>query len=498
MKMSILKKLFLIITLLIISAIVVLFYSAHNTGHKLLEEVGNAKALAVIEIGRADVEHMMVSHRVDKISHALRNIETTGQANDVAVLRADGSVCLSGSMAPHVIQIDLKGFRPFPHRPRIQTRPFRRNDSTFMDVLTSFQNKPECYGCHTADKKIIGYLIATVPLQDLQTIAAYHRKSNIILILATFAGLAACIFAVMYFMVARPTRRLGRNMKVVMEGIPALRSGKRLILPPSLVTTPYDEIGELARLFTRLIEQLNNAYQQMLHTHDGQLARADQLSTTGEMAASIAHEIKNPVAGLSAALQVFRRKLGESDPGREIVDEMLEQVGRINNAVNDLLSYARPTQPEYTQLDLNHTIKKSIALLQPVADQQRVTIVETTEQSSLPIRGDEKLLQQLLWNILLNAIQAMPSGGPVTISTRILGNVVQLEIRDKGKGIPEQELNMIFRPFFTTKHKGTGLGMPISKRIVEQHGGNLLIRSTLGKGTTVLIRLPIGEEHDEG
>ncbi|MFZ1730794.1 MAG: ATP-binding protein [Bacteroidota bacterium] len=497
MNMSLLQKMVLFTSLLLITAISILFFSAHQTGHKLLEEVGNAKAMAVIEIGKADVEHMMLVKKPDKIRNALMNIESTGEASSVAVLRADGRVFFSSTMMEDMAQVDLRGYKSLPRQPLVKYFLFKRNDSTFQKVLTPFLNKPECYACHDSREKVIGYLMATVPLQDLEAIAAVHRTSNIYLIVFTFVGLALSIFAVMYFLVARPTRLLNSSMKRVMEGIPALRSGEMINLAPSSVNRQKDEIGELSRLFVHLVEQLNTAYQQLLLTHRGELARADQLSTTGEMAASVAHEIKNPVAGLSAALQVFRRDIPESDSRLEIVDEMLEQVERINHAVNDLLSYARPAKPQFAPVDLGSILTRTVMLLQPVANESNVTF-RVLRRLHLPeFSGDEKLLQQLLWNLMLNAVQSMPRGGVVSIDYEIVGKVIRLEINDQGKGIPPKNLNLIFKPFFTTKHKGSGLGMSISKGIVEQHGGTLTIDSVVDQGTTIKIILPIEENNNE-
>ncbi|MBE0644303.1 MAG: hypothetical protein IH600_09510 [Bacteroidetes bacterium] len=492
MRMSLLPKLLIFITALLVTAVLILFYSAHRTGHELLEEVGNAKALAVIEIGKANVEHMMLVKKENRIEHALRNIEHTGAAISVAVLDADGRVFVSPSESDRMVHIALTDFKALSRHPSVKTRRFERNDSTFQDVITAFENKPECYGCHDPRETTIGYLMATIPLQDLQTISSIHRTGNILLILATFAGLAISIFIVMYFLVARPTRKLNSSMKSVLVGAHGLRNGVLLEIEHSPINYKQDEIGELARLFTQLVKQLNAAYEQLLQRHHGELVRADQLSTTGEMAASIAHEIKNPVAGLSAALQIFRRDLPLEDPRREIVIEMLEQVGRINNAVNDLLSYARPGQPQFIRLDLVRVIRRTIALLQPVASEHHITIEELNLEDPIEITADGKLIQQLLWNITINAIQAMPLGGTVSIGCRVEENDVQLEVRDTGKGIPDEELHLIFKPFYTTKHKGTGLGMSISKRIVEQHGGNMRIESTLEEGTSVWIHLPLG------
>jgi hypothetical protein len=252
-----------------------------------------------------------------------------------------------------------------------------------------------------------------------------------------------------------------------------------------------DEISDLIETFNKLISRLNEAYGRLHDVHEQQLEHADRLSTTGEMAASIAHEIRNPIAGVLGALQVMLDELAGDDPRKEILEEMKIQIERVNYAVTDLLSYARPTAPVLEDVSLQDVINKTSTMLSRQMHDKNIAIIHSMELRPVMMRGDRKQLQQVLWNIMLNGMQAMETNGTMTVSLSEQDGWAEIQVSDTGKGIPVDQMEKIFKPFFTTKHKGTGLGMTISKRIVEQHDGTLKIASTGADGTMVSIRLPL-------
>jgi signal transduction histidine kinase len=209
------------------------------------------------------------------------------------------------------------------------------------------------------------------------------------------------------------------------------------------------------------------------------------------MAASIAHEIRNPIAGVLGALQVMLDELGADDPRREILEEMKTQVERVNHAVTDLLAYARPLPPMFEETSLNDIITRTSTMLSRQMRDRNLDVIHVLEPRPVMIVGDRKQLQQVLWNIILNGMQAMDERGVMTISLTEQSGTAIIAVTDTGSGISAEDIENIFKPFFTTKHKGTGLGMTISRRIVEQHHGSMTITSRPGEGTTVTIQLPL-------
>ena len=220
------------------------------------------------------------------------------------------------------------------------------------------------------------------------------------------------------------------------------------------------------------------------------LREAEQLAQVGQLAASLAHEIKNPLAGISGAVQVIRASLKPTDPHYPVLGEVLRQINRLDRSVKDLLVYARPKPPQFQRCDLARTLERVLTLLRKEPEFERVRF-ESDVASRLPLlAADENQLEQLLVNLLLNAAQASAPGGAVRLTAADNARGVKLTVQDHGCGMSAEVLRRAMEPFFTTKARGTGLGLPICRKIVEAHGGRIALRSAPGVGTEVLVELP--------
>jgi PAS domain S-box-containing protein len=226
-----------------------------------------------------------------------------------------------------------------------------------------------------------------------------------------------------------------------------------------------------------------------------ELARTQSLATVGELAASVAHEIKNPLAGISGAIQVIVDSIPPKDPRREIVSEILAQIRRLDDTVRDLLVFAKPWTPEMTATDAVDVIDRVATQVRQEPGRQGILVRRETP-ATLPLEADPRQLQEVLLNLVHNAADSMPQGGCIRIvGTADDGHVV-VRVIDTGGGIHPDHHGRLFRPFFTTKTRGTGLGLAISKKIIEAHGGRIDIESEPGRGTEVRIALP--KEHGHG
>lgn len=252
-----------------------------------------------------------------------------------------------------------------------------------------------------------------------------------------------------------------------------------------------DELGELERAFNEMAAALSATTARVREMHQHEIERAAQLATVGELASGVAHEIRNPVVGISSGLDLVQRHIGRDPKLTPIMDEMARQLARIRQTVQDLLTFARPATPHPSLVSSNVLVERAIRLVRPSADSAGVQI-EHSANTALPLLlVDEDLLHQALVNLLMNAIEATPPGGRVLVSTHQEGDECRLIIGDTGRGIPEKDLDHIFKPFFTTRHTGTGLGLSITRDIVERHGGHLTLDSEVGVGTTATIHLPL-------
>ena len=239
--------------------------------------------------------------------------------------------------------------------------------------------------------------------------------------------------------------------------------------------------------------------------HDAEMVQVEHLATMGELAAGVAHEIRNPLAGIAGAIEIITKDFPPDHPDREILEDLRQEVRRIEKVLSDLLIYARPKAPQYGMADLKATVAHTLQLAR---QQTGAKDVEFSIQipSALPrFRMDPEQLHQVLLNLVLNGIQALERRGKITIQARILGGVdppnrqsqIEISISDTGLGISPDRMERIFRPFYTTKRGGTGLGLSLCRRIIAQHGGTLTAESELHQGSRFIIRLPMRDVVEE-
>jgi signal transduction histidine kinase len=227
------------------------------------------------------------------------------------------------------------------------------------------------------------------------------------------------------------------------------------------------------------------------------LHRAERLAAVGQLAAGLAHEIRNPLTAIRSTMQYLLRDLDPAEPRHELIEELLSEVDRINGTVGGLLSLSRTGELRLAEIDLLDPLSASVHLVQARADEQRVVLEPSFGREPLRVLADAGQLKQVFLNLLLNALQAMPEGGRITLAAGPWGPPSgggrwgQVRIADTGPGIPAEELRKVFDPFFTTKRDGTGLGLAICHGIVEQHQGEIRLESEGGRGTTALVRLPL-------
>jgi len=225
---------------------------------------------------------------------------------------------------------------------------------------------------------------------------------------------------------------------------------------------------------------------------EGQLHQAERLAALGEMTAGVAHEIRNPLGIISSTAELLRERLACYEPQNRLAQIIVEEANRLNDKVTEFLDFSRPRVPHLRACDLEGVIDRSLELVQPEIERLGITVSREYHLNGHAQAADPDLLHQAFLNILLNAIQAMPAGGHLTVSAvpgpRSQGG--EIRFADNGLGIDPETLKKVFNPFFTTKEKGSGLGLPIVKSIIESHQGAIKIDSVPGTGTTVTISLP--------
>ncbi len=322
------------------------------------------------------------------------------------------------------------------------------------------------------------FLLATLSLQDTER----HR----LLLIAGSGAVAICgvVIVMLASTINGPMIELQEQMERV--GVGDLNASVSF-------SKRNDEVGDLGRNFNSMVTQLRESRDEIEHLHRTQMSRAEHFATLGELATGLAHEIRNPLAGIAGVIEIVGRDLPASSPAVAVVKEVRQEIAQINRILTDLLGIARPRAAEMRASDLNTTVEHAVMLARQQVLSKPITI-EFTPAAGLPeVEHDSDQMHQVLLNLLLNAVQAINGTGSVQVELQAEndGQDALIAVSDSGCGIPPSDLPNIFRPFFTTKGNGTGLGLSLVRRIIEEHDGRIEVKSRPGKGSTFFITLPM-------
>jgi signal transduction histidine kinase/putative methionine-R-sulfoxide reductase with GAF domain len=257
----------------------------------------------------------------------------------------------------------------------------------------------------------------------------------------------------------------------------------------------YQELKTFSQQMEEKIQQTTAD----LKKTEAQLIRSEKLAALGQLAAGIAHEIRNPLTSINILIHSLRDKPSDDEYRQEDLRVIEEEIRRINEIVDQFLRFAKPAPPLLQEADVFSLFEETLHLLKPQIEKQRVS-VQKEFQPLPPTVLDREQMKQVILNLLINALQAMPGGGGLRLSGQVLEDHrwIQLSIQDTGVGIPPEDMNKLFDPFFSTKEGGVGLGLSIAHRIIDQHRGKIQMESTPGKGTLFTLWLPISQEVTDG
>lgn len=351
------------------------------------------------------------------------------------------------------------------------------------------------------DNRIIGMLyVGTLewPFLDLR-----NR------VMATFTGIAGLCVAVLLALLWLVSATITRPLLNMVKATDTIAKGD---LSHRVEIGSHDETGLLAASFNRMTESLAQANENLeqwgrmlerrveertseLREAQNALVQSQKLASLGKMAAGVAHEINNPLTSISINAHLLLEDRGPDDADRDALTLIAEETARCAQIVKGLLEFSRQTPTEATDADINDIVERTIQLLEKQASVRNVKIVKDLNKSLPLIVIDKNKMQQVVSNLVINACEAMPDGGTLTIVTAPSADQRQIVIRvaDTGVGIPKSNMDQLFDPFFTTKSHGTGLGLAVSYGIVHQRGGTIDVESEVGKGSIFTVKLPVEE-----
>jgi len=337
-------------------------------------------------------------------------------------------------------------------------------------------------GTEFQEKQIMGFIQVIFEVPD---IAQYQNELRLIHLISVLVVSVLLVFIID----VTTTRLIMRPLEQMMEIIKYAEAGNLESLPQSYTS---GEIGRVTLSLVRMLRQLKESH-------------SKRIAALGQLAAGVTHEIRNPLGAIRGAVQLLKKELGPKARWEEHLNVLVKEVDRVNRILELLLDLGRPVQLRPAPLNVHQLLERVALLTEGLAAERGVTILRRYDPSLPPILGDEDRLIQVFHNLVRNAIEAMPGGGRLTLTTRLslnplfakvdlgsgIRSTVEVQVADEGEGIPAASRAKIFDPFFTTKDKGLGLGLSLCHRILEEHRGAIRVESAPGKGTTVTCFLPI-------
>ena len=296
------------------------------------------------------------------------------------------------------------------------------------------------------------------------------------------------IAAVVILLVALISHLIGRNLtNPIKDLVQFTRKVAGGNLNEQYEAKTHDEIGDLTVAFNQMTRDLRDSRNELIS--------AERLATAGKMAASFAHEIRNPLSSMRMLAQMLMRKqdLPESKQ-KQSMQYILEEIERIDVIVKGFMDFAHPAVLDSAPHNLNQVLQEVLDLMEANLNHHQISLIKKFAPDLPPISLDRDKLKQAFMNIVLNAMDAMPEGGILEILTLRGSDKVRIDVVDTGVGIPPEDLNRLFEPFFTTKSQGTGLGLANAKRVLEQHGGDIRSKNVVGQGTTMSLWLPLSSD----
>jgi signal transduction histidine kinase len=440
------------------------------------------------EGGSPDIHNFLKVFGVQEGLMELRILDRDG-----TVLRSSRKIEEGTSMADLISGQIPSGKTMWVSEQEIRSRPF------FSSIQT-LENEPGCFSCHSQDKKILGILHVALPMEMTQKSIVFNRNLLIASTLITLLLMAAAVNLLLTRLVKKPVGLLIETMSQVEKG--------DLNVEVNLGT--QDELGRLAKSFSSMVQKLHDARRELERQQQQQMRQVKHLASLGELAASVAHEIKNPLAGIKLAIQVLAKEPNLASSHRGTIEEIMHSIERLDKTMVDLLSYSRIRPPELKSVSLHEVIEAALNTIKEECQIAGVRVGKYFDVTLPPCPLDSQQMERAFLNLFLNALQVMPQGGVLTIQTKYYKSGYHLQegypkpgssgpdegwaevtVTDTGEGMPPEVLGEIFRPFFTTKAKGTGLGLSLAQRIVEQHHGQIFAQSRVGVGTTFHLLLPI-------
>ncbi|HBX43408.1 MAG TPA: two-component sensor histidine kinase [Deltaproteobacteria bacterium] len=489
---------------------------------KHLDETILKNATQLSETIRKSIQYDMLVNRKENAYRIMETIAEQEGIEKVRIYGSEGAILFSTDKGERGTMVDKKAEACYachakdtpidrlatPSRNRIfpSGKGYR-----ILGMINPMYNDRDCSSAechaHPASQKVLGVIDITMSLAGVDAEMLSARRQTIVFNLMSILSISVIAVISLLVFVGKPVRQLVLGTNRVARG------DLHHIIP----IDSDDELGHLARSFNKMTESLQRANEEIhdwirtlehkveertkeLKDAQFQLLHTEKLAAVGKIAATVAHEINNPLTGVFTYIKLMERRIEEGKNGahdmekfREYLSTMSREVQRTSAIVHNLLDFTRPKEPSRKTININSLVEESLNIVKNKLSISNITVEK--EMDPLPdVPADPSQMKQVFINLIINACEAMESGGVLTIKTwqDRIRNKVMIRFVDTGSGISPEHLSHVFDPFYTTKEKGTGLGLAVVYGIITRHNGRIEVKSSPGGGTEMLISLPTG------
>jgi len=504
------------------------FYIIYKDRSKQSLEMTERASRQLSSIIKKTLEYKMERKQCKDVQQTVEIIGNQKDVEHVMIIKKRGKVVFSSRKGDigKILSIEEKSCqichqqKPYPHD---EIKVFTLGGERILRNVNPIRNSERCNACHDSQDKILGVLVVDTSLLPLDEELGIARNRMIFFTIIIFLSVSLILALLIYVLVDRPIGKLASVVSNAAEG--------RLDSRVDIVSR--DELGKLSKGFNMMMDKVTHFNQELqervksaveecrrfnvelmkvnrhlekanreLQKSQEQIIQSEKMFAVGQLASGVAHEINNPLGSILTYIKLAIKKLDNysSDSNILEISQLKKYMATVEGEVNrckgitrSLLDFSRVREPEMNVVDINDILNNALELVEHQLSEQRINLVKKVGSSTSKIVADSHQIQQVFINIILNAIHAMSEGGILEITTRKRSKSAEIVFKDSGCGIVDEDLPRIFTPFFTTKKvgEGTGLGLSVAYGIIENHGGEIIVKSKTGEGTTVIIMLPV-------
>ena len=515
-----------VVTLLVMQTMY--FYIIYKDRSKQSLEMTEKASRRLSSIIKKTLEYKMERKQCKDVQQTVEIIGNQKDVEHVMIIKKRGKVVFSSRKGDigKILSIEEKSCqichqqKPYPHD---EIKVFTLGGERILRNVNPIRNSERCNACHDSQDKILGVLVVDTSLLPLDEELGTARNRMIFFTIIIFLSVSLILALLIYVLVDRPIGKLASVVSNAAEG----RLDSRVDI------ASRDELGKLSKGFNMMMDKVTHFNQELqekvksaveecrrfnvelmkvnrhlekanreLQKSQEQIIQSEKMFAVGQLASGVAHEINNPLGSILTYIKLAIKKLDNysSDSNILEISQLKKYMATVEGEVNrckgitrSLLDFSRVREPEMNVVDINDILNNALELVEHQLSEQRINLVKKVGSSTSKIVADSHQIQQVFINIILNAIHAMSEGGILEITTRKRSKSAEIVFKDSGCGIVDEDLPRIFTPFFTTKKvgEGTGLGLSVAYGIIENHGGEIIVKSKTGQGTTVTIMLPV-------